>query len=759
MEISLCQVKFENDRLEKVLHIIEEQLIKAGCDKQRAFNEAMELRKSFWDSQPTIPENKSDLNTIVGITQNLHSIKREERREEASNIALRKLNKLKKSPYFARIDFQEDSSIHSDNIYIGISTLIDDDCDMVVYDWRAPLCSLFYENETGPAAYSCPDGIINGEITLKRQFSIANGKIQYMFNSSLKIDDDMLQKILSRNSDEKMRTIISTIQKEQNKAIRDEDNALLIVQGPAGSGKTSIALHRAAYILYKYRKRGITAENIVIFSPNDIFNDYISEVLPELGENNIYQTTFIDYAKNSFQGNMHIEDSADQMEYILSAPKDDDYYIRRANIAFKTSLNFAEIIKRYISYIEREGIRFSDIKFREWTVIKAEELRSLFYNTYGKWPALQRFNEMSEDINDILKNIEQERIKQVEAELKENDDFDDIKAISRLKVMKEFKNLRDQIKNMLSIDALEVYKKILGSKELLKEVSEGIDLPANIEDILVQSLAFLQRGMIKYEDIAPLLYIKYALGGSKDMSHIKYVIIDEAQDYSPFQYHIFKQIFPRSGFTILGDISQAINPYANTLDGSIIKNIFSEESSSSINLSKSYRSTKEISDFTKEIIQKPELISVDRCGEKPEVIEAEDEKDRLRKILSDVKNMKVNGIESIGIICRTAFKAANAYKNISQYNTEGFEMNLIKKDDIKFKPGISVIPSYLAKGLEFDAVIVFDGEDAEYHDESERKLFYTICTRALHTLHIYYKEKPSAFISGIGNDLYVATVS
>lgn len=755
MDISAYEIKFENDRLEKVLRIIEEQLIKAGCDKQKAFNEAMELRKSFWDSQPTIPENMSDLNTIVGITQNLHSIKREHQREETLNIALRKLNKLKKSPYFARIDFEEEGSIHADNIYIGISTLIDDDYDMVIYDWRAPLCSLFYENETGPAAYSCPDGIIKGEITLKRQFSIVNGKIQYMFNSGLKIDDDMLQKILSRNSDEKMRTIISTIQKEQNKAIRDEDNSLLVVQGPAGSGKTSIALHRAAYILYKYRNRGITAENIVIFSPNDIFNDYISEVLPELGENNIYQTTFIDYAKNSFQGNMHIEDSADQMEYILSAQKNHDYCLRRDNIAFKTSINFAEIIKRYISYLEREGIKFSDIKFREWTVMKAEELTSLFRNTYGKWPIEHRFKEIFEDVNDILKNIEQERIKQVEAELKDSDDFDDdIRAMSRLKVMKEFNNLRDQIRNMLSIDAVEVYKKILSNKKLLKELSKGIDLPSNIEDIMVQSLAFLQKGMIKYEDITPILYIKYALGSNKDLSYIKYVIIDEAQDYSPFQYHIFKQIFPRSGFTILGDVSQAINPYSNTLDESIIKNIFNEKKSSAINLSKSYRSTKEISDFTKEIIQKPELESVDRQGEKPEVIQAEDEKDRLQKILDDIKSMKMRGIESIGIICRTALKAADTYNDISQYNTEGFEINLIKKDDIKFKSGISIIPSYLAKGLEFDAAIVFDGEDEEYHDESERKLFYTVCTRALHTLHIYYKGKPSAFISGIKKDLY-----
>lgn len=752
MDICIEDRKYEEDRLKKTFQVIEAQLVEAENEKQNAFHEAMGIRRDFWTSQPTIPESMFDLNTIVGITQNLHSIKREERREETIDISIKRLNKLKISPYFARVDFMEDECIHPDIVYIGIATLIDDDYEILIYDWRAPVCCLFYENETGTAVYNCLEGIVKGEIILKRQFSIVKGKMEYMFNSSLKIDDDILQKTLSRSSDEKMKTIINSIQREQNKVIRDESNSLLVVQGPAGSGKTSIALHRAAYILYKYANKHITAENIVIFSPNDIFNDYISGVLPELGENNIYQTTFMDYAKDLFQENLQIEDSNDQMEYILSAEKNEDYYLRKDNIEFKTSLQFAEIIKRYINYLKTEGVSFLDIKFKEWYVITAEELKSLFYNTYGKWPMEHRFKEMFEDIKDLLKVIEKERIEQVESELITSDEYyRNITAVSRLKVMKEFKELKSQIKNTLTIDAIKVYINLASNRDLLLEMSKGIDLPSNIDAIMLQALAFLEKGIIKYEDITPILYIKHDLGSNLDMSNIKYVIIDEAQDYSPFQYHIFKQIFPNAGFTILGDINQSINPYVNTLDYNIIIDIFKHKTSSIINLSKSYRSTKEISDFTRAILQNYEIEGVNRQGEKPKVMQVENEGDRLEKILFDIKNMRTAGMVSIGIICRTATETVEAYKKINQYNTFGFEINLLEKDAVKFKAGISIMPSYLAKGLEFDAVIVFDGGFAEYHEESERKLFYTVCTRALHLLHIYYIGKPSVFISEINN--------
>lgn len=754
MEISIKDWNYEKERLSKTLKIIELQLEKAEGGKQKALQEVKEIRKDFWSSEPIIPESMSDLNTIVGITQNLHSIKREEQREETISASIRKLNKLKVSPYFARVDFVEEDSFAADELYIGISTLIDEDNEIIIYDWRAPVSSLFYENETGKAAYFCPEGKIDGEILLKRQYGIINGKLDYMFNSSIKIDDEILQKTLSHSSDEKMKTIITSIQKEQNKAIRDEANELLIVQGPAGSGKTSIALHRAAYILYRYRYAGVMAENIVIFSPNDIFNDFISEVLPELGENNIYQTTFMDYAKNSLPYKCKVEDANDQIEYILSSEKNEEYFLRKENIAFKGSLMFVEMVKEYIKHLEAQGMSFSDIKFKEWIVITSQELNELFYKTYSKWPIEHRFREMLEDIEVRLKPIEKERAEQIEKVLDEKGEyFDDLKVVSRIRAMKEIREFKDNIKKMLSVDALDVYKALLSNKELVLNrltgsFNENLNIDKqHIEQIFEQTLTYLMEGTIKYEDVAPLVYIKHILGSGIDMSYIKYVIIDEAQDYSPFQYCIFKQLFPKAGFTILGDINQAINPYLNTTDYSIITDIFNDKKTSLIELSKSYRSTKEISDFTKKILDNLEIENVNRRGRLPQIIEVKNDKDRIERLLLDIKALKTDGIESIAIICRTKSSAERVYMQIKSDCADcNYEVNLLKKDDARFSKGISVIPSYLAKGLEFDGVLVFEGEESEYCNEDERKLFYTVCTRALHVLHIYYLGKPTNFI-------------
>lgn len=755
MNISMEEKIYEENRLKRTYEILERQLSKAESDREAAVNEAKEIRKTFWETEPITPESTFDLNTIVGVTQNLHAVKREERREAVKQTAIKKLKKLLASPYFGRVDFLEEGSSYEDQVYIGISTLIDDDCEMVIYDWRAPICSLFYENEEGRASYKCPEGIIDGEINLKRQFGISKGQIDFMFNSSLKIDDDILQKTLSKNSDEKMKTIITSIQREQNKVIRDEDNSVLIVQGPAGSGKTSIALHRAAYILYKYSNKNITSENVVIFSPNDIFNDYISGVLPELGENNVYQTTFMDYARNSFKSYLKIEDANEQMEYMLSAKKDAHYYLRKDNIFFKTTVLFAEIIKRYINYLETEGVSFKDIKFKDFNIISGEEIKSLFYNTYSKWPMQHRFNEIFEDIEERIKAVEKQRLKQIEEELEESDEqFDDIKVASKGKLGRELKELRAQIRRILSIDSLRSYKELLKNKKLFLKVSKGLTLPSNIGDILRQSSYFLQNNTISYEDVTPILYLNYALGNDRTMNNIKYVIIDEAQDYSPFQYLVLKHLFPSAGFTILGDINQSINPNNSTLDYNIITDIFSNRKSSIMNLTKSYRSTTEISNFTREILKCYDFENTYRNGEKPKVIKAIDEENRLQTILQDIESMKATGIESIGIICRTAQKASQVYKTIKNSNFS-CDINLLKKDDVEFKSGITVTPSYLAKGLEFDGVIIFDGDAAEYNEEKERKLFYTICTRALHNLHIYFIDKPSRFIEEVDNNLYI----
>jgi DNA helicase-2/ATP-dependent DNA helicase PcrA len=746
MELSKKDWRLEEDRLEKVKSIIENQLRDSENSRKNAFNQGMDIGRDFWDNDVTVFENEYDLKAIVDITQNLQSVKREQQKVEIISNTIRKLKLLKEKLYFGRIDFKEIGCGETESIYIGASTLMDD-LDILIYDWRSPVSGMFYEYEMGKAEYVCPEGIIEGKITLKRQYSISNGKIKYMFNTDLEIDDDILQESLNNNCDEYMRTIIKSIQKEQNRVIRNKNEDILIVQGPAGSGKTSIALHRAAYVLYKYKDRGLKSDNIIIFSPNAIFNDYISQVLPELGEDKICQTTFMEYAVDSLTENLSIEDGYDQMEEILSGIRSESYKLKKDSITFKESLEFQKIIKRYINKLEEKTIEFKDIKFRQWLIITGEELNDLYHNTYRKWPIKHRYKEMLKDIEYRIEqnNIEKLRYEQLEEEFHEENQYcyEGIEALEAV-LNREMVSFRYHTKKLLSIDEMEVYKELVGSEEIFNQLSEGIELPENISDILRSSIRELNNNKVVFEDITSLLYIKHTLGDMRSMSEIKYVIIDEAQDYSPFQYKLFKELFPKAGFTILGDINQSINPYANTLDYSIIEEIFNNKRSSIIELQKSYRSTKEISDFTKKIINNEKIINVARAGEKPELIKVSDYRDRMNKIKNDIESMLNSGLKSIAIICKTSSTSSYVYRDIAEMSS--LDINLIKKEDEKFKSGINIVPSYLSKGLEFDGVIIFDGDEEVYSKEEERLLFYTICTRALHRLSIYYKKNPTKFI-------------
>lgn len=294
---------------------------------------------------------ENGLQHIVDFMQFINTMKVQKRSHEFERKLIDKYENMLLSPYFARMDFQEDGEETAEKYYIGISNLINGDFDFLIYDWRAPVSSMFYDYEIGEAYYKCPDGIINGKISMKRQYKIHDGEIEYMFDSNIKIDDEVLQDILSKSSDNKMKAIVTTIQREQNKAIRNEKYKNLIVQGPAGSGKTSVALHRIAYLLYKHRDT-ITAKNIVIFSPNNIFNDYISNVLPQLGEDNMLQTTFKEYMHDVLKDIAGKEDYCEVMENIFGDESEQAYPIRVKSLRFKSSVEFVKLLRGYTEYLE-----------------------------------------------------------------------------------------------------------------------------------------------------------------------------------------------------------------------------------------------------------------------------------------------------------------------------------------------------------------------------------------------------------------------
>jgi len=730
--------ELENERLENVLKEIRKQYDENRHIKEIIKNDAIETQKELWQDIGSV-SIVNGLEQIADFMGFIDIMKMQKRSHEVTRRLQKKYEKTLSSPYFGRIDFIEDGEEKAEKYYIGLSNLINDEYDFLIYDWRAPISSMFYDYEIGEASYQCPEGIIEGKLTLKRQYKINNGRIEYMFDSSIKIDDEILQDILSKNADGKMKAIVTTIQREQNKAIRNEEYQNLIVQGPAGSGKTSVALHRIAYLLYKHRDE-ITSQNIVVFSPNEIFNDYISNVLPQLGEDNMYQTTFKEYMHKALGNELVKEDYCKMMEYVLTSKKDPAYQKRINNIKYKSSLEFIDVLKQYVAYIENMDREFKDIVFRGKLIVSSNDLKELFYNDYNhiQLSVKKKLQKLKERILFLIEPYRKQRIEEVIEELWDSGEYlDRVEVIQKsIAIVKnEMKDIYNDIDKMTKFDIVDIYKKLFESPQFFHRSSNIKFCKKDIDEIRSYTLENLKNRRINYEDQPPLLYLKGALEGIPKTSDIKYVIIDEAQDYTPLQYEIFYQLFNHANITILGDLNQSINPFMNLGDFSNIYSIFPQNNTCIINLTKSYRSTIEITTFSRKLLDKKITDGcVERSGDKPILQGFLDEDAINERILEDIKTYKEKGYKSIGIITRTIKEGKKVYNFLK----DKVKIKAIMKDDAEYVSGTLVIPGYLAKGLEFDVAIIYNVGNGNYCCEEERLLLYTACTRALHVLCIYY---------------------
>jgi DNA helicase-2/ATP-dependent DNA helicase PcrA len=757
MEINQQKREQERVRLQRVYDLILSEIASRDENVELTKGELVSMRKSFWDS---IVNSNEELANVIEIAQKINQLDQEQYQYERKLNTINKLRRLEFSPYFGRVDFQEKGVDLNESIYIGISSFIDfKSGEIYIYDWRSPISSIFYEYETGPAEYTSPSGKITGAISLKRQFKIFRNKIDYMFDSNIKIDDEILQEILGKNVDDKMKNIVTTIQKEQNRIIRDDKNRLVIVQGAAGSGKTSIALHRIAYILYKYRDVAVSSDNIVIFSPNQMFNDYISNVLPELGEENINQTTFYEYSQKFIPSEYKLEDFNEQLEYLITSYDHTDYNYRSASIKYKATRDFMVVLKNYFKYIESDLIKFEDIFYDDQLVMAEDELRELFFKDYVVTPISKRFLKIRERIYTKLNPLKKIKVKELQEKLKGDPEcIDAPRLVARLTILKNSKELMDKINAMTSINVYKVYMKLFEDRELFNTVAVGTIVPENLDEIRMNTLAVLSNNQLHYEDIPAYLFLKGKIEGLPNLSRIKHVVIDEAQDYSPLQYEIFKQLFETSSFTILGDLNQSIHPYMHTEDYQAVLDIFSKPDSSIFKLYKSYRSVKEIVEFSKAILPSGENIDyINRPGEKPSIIKIPNGNKYEAYIIDDIEKLLSENFKSIAVICKTEAESQKVYKQLIHElhkRKSDLSIKFINKDSEVFTTGLILIPSFLSKGLEFDAVILYDASSQTYHHEEERKLFYTICTRSLHRLHMYYQDTLTPFIPDTADGLY-----
>lgn len=776
-----AELQYEQQRVDTVREKLSRRLADLKKELGDVKSHMVEIRRHFWDEVTVNIDHADDVaETISSIRQQVGVLKERERRHEQTLKEYNQLEKLYPSPYFGRIDLTEDDTGEQLTVYIGTCSFIDDDGEtFLVYDWRAPISSVYYDYPPGPISYETPVGIVTGKMDLKRQFIIRDGIIRSMFDTGETIGDELLQQVLGQNADLKMKSIVATIQKEQNQVIRNDRAKLLVVRGAAGSGKTSAALQRVAYLLYKYRNQ-INADQIVLFSPNPIFNSYVSTVLPELGEENMQQTTFQEYLERRIGSEFDVEDPYDQMEYVLTAPDSPEKQNRIAAMKFKGSVPFLDIIRSFTDSLEEEGLEFRDLKFNGEAIITAREMRAFFYESGLDSPLRKRVEELREWLLEGLKKAEKDEMEKpwVEDEIElldqeeiqkafryarkqslaeDQHEHDIAKQWLKQKVVRErFKPLRRRIKRFGFIHLPRTYANLYKNPDRIYKWMKKEDVPDAWPGICRLTLEALSRKQLLYEDATPYLYLKERLFGFSAYNSVRHVIVDEGQDYSPLQFEFLKRLFPRSKMTVLGDFNQAIHVHADGLDFTALNQLYGEAETEHIRLSRSYRSTQQIVRFTRDIVPDgEEIIPFHRDGAKPTITTTMSESELIRcmvKRLNDLSERFEEG--TIAVICKTEQECEQAYAALTSADLKR-PLQKVTKESRRFEKGIQIIPSYLAKGVEFDAVIVYNVSRHVYGSEFERKLLYTVCTRAMHELHLYAIGELSPFLANINPELYV----
>ena len=675
MAISDNEFKKEKLILKKVNKLLGDTLSSLGEEVIDDEDNLVEFKKMMWENSSSFDDG--EMQQVMAATAQEAS-KALQKREY-----FRRLNRIKNKPYFASIVYKDDDG-SIQNIYMSLTYLKDEKYNNILYDWRSPICSLFYDYETGPCSYKAPGGEFHGELKRKRQYKIENNKLLGVFDNSLNIDDEVLQEVLARDSDEKMKNVVNTIQQEQNKVIRNLEDNNLIVQGIAGSGKTTVALHRIAFLLYQLER--LNSNNILIFSPNNIFTEYISDVLPSLGEANTLQTTFADYMSTFITEYKDVETFTDFVSRYYSYKEDNPELVK-----YKQSDEIVVDLTNYLNdYINNAKYNNSFIE-NEINKVDKDELNEMLQYKYNRLPLFERVEEIAKKLSSNFYKGSSKKVKTFQKLLRENANF-----------TKDYK---------------EIYS------NFWKSDFTKIKLP----EVIINS--FVKKDIINYEDALLFTYLKGTLEGFLYEATIKQVIIDEAQDYNRLQYIIINKIFRRADFTILGDINQNINPYYSYKSLEDLKDIFKGDTKY-LELLKTYRSSPEIINYTNKILNLKHVNAIRRDNNKPVVIRKDI--DNLKESLIKDINYLQDTYKSTALITKDIKEAEKLYKLLK----DDINISLVGPDSKKFNKELIIIPAYTSKGLEFDSVIIYNDRNNSYKN-NERNLLYVACTRCQHELFIY----------------------
>ncbi|WP_315117848.1 UvrD-helicase domain-containing protein [uncultured Clostridium sp.] len=693
------EFNIEKEKLEDTITIINNEINQLINSRKKIIDHITNYRKD------DVEEYRKDEDQVAEYFDHERYILEEQFR--FIDKKLKELTILASSPYFGKVDFIEDNSMDEERIYVGRFGLTPKETyEPIVIDWRSPVSALFYTGKLGEASYKAPAGEIKVDILGKRQLIVKRGKLLGLFDSALDIKDEILQMVLSSNSSDKLKDIVMTIQEEQDNLIRQPYNKTIIVDGVAGSGKTTIALHRIAYLLYNYRD--ILQDRVLILGPNNIFMEYISMVLPSLGEVGVKQSTFVDFAISL----INIEEIMGLKEYMEKIIQEDEEFIEKAK--HKGSYEYLKELDLFLEHINNNYFKVEDVTFFDNVILTKEEIEEMFNKYFKTMPLFKRSKRIKRVIYTKIRDARDEKVREIEKNYKE--------TVAKM-TPEELNAHGNQLEFQRRLNIRNVISEVMEAKKRLHWLKN--------DDVVNMYIEFNKDGYLTVDDLAPILYLKINLEGLTYKDDIRHVVIDEAQDYNPLQLIVIKKLTRCKYFTIVGDSNQRLIPYEDKIAMDYLEEYMELENVERYPLNKSYRSTQEIMKYANTYLGENEIIPLVRRGEEVIVKSIHEEKELQDTLLSTIKEFKDKGLETIAVIC----KNDNATQYVSNLIKSKIYIKTIDREDAIYTSGEIIISSYLAKGLEFDGVIIIDDGFNNYS-----KMMYVMATRALHELRVLKLE-------------------
>lgn len=727
----------ESHHLEEILRVVHAQLDAARAEDAAQQSDLLELQDDFPEEPDQAFQSLLSVESfedLATLTQYIQPLSEHQKKQEETRDRIAALERMAASPYFARLDVRFADEDADESLYIGRATLWDErQNNILVYDWRSPVASMFYRFGVGDAYYDAPAGRIHCRLMRKRQYEIRNGQLQYCFDADTPIQDAYLRRMLSQGASQQMKTIVETIQRDQDAIIRDEKNELLMVQGVAGSGKTAIALHRVAYLMYEGLKNRLSAHNMLILSPNRLFERYISGVLPELSGRSVSTTTLEQLIENLLHTS--VQPRSERLDALLCAPAAERAFQREA-LEFQASRTFLTVLDRFLEAIPQRCIPYRDFFYAGTCLCRGEALAQQVRERgnvlpLGTW--LRRFEASLWRQVHELRPARMEALRAQAASRGEDEEY------ARGLSIEESCALAMEIRTVTRPDARALYRMLVSDEVLFRDLAQGLALPERLGDMLAASRDALGGDTLPLADACAVAYLHTRLYGTPLRGDIRQIVVDEAQDYGAVDFALMNALFPRARFTVLGDVYQSLERSVTPALYDDIRTLLARRTNVLVTLTRSFRCTRDILSYSRRFLPGVPVESFNRPGAAPRVLTDD-------HLPEEIDACRAQGCKSIALIARTQTDALRWYERLK----DRLPIRMMGRD--AFAGDLFVIALPLSKGLEFDAVLVLDCDAAHYGEREDGRALYVACTRALNRLALFYQGTPSPLLQAEPDD-------